>query len=119
MDLVRLTLPWPPSVNRYWRHDRGRTHISAAGRRYRADVWAIVAERGTNGLPFRDPVRVVIRAHPPDRRRRDVDNLGKAVLDALEFAGVVEDDHQVKDLRIVREEPVRGGRIEVEVEEVS
>ena len=115
--MLTLELPWPPSVNRYWRHNRGRTHVSAEGRRYRADVAAIVASARIAGIPFRGAVRVLIRAYPPDRRRRDLDNLGKAVLDALEFAGVVEDDSQVCDLRIVRDEPVRGGRIEVEVED--
>jgi len=109
---MRLVLPWPPSVNRYWRHDRGRTHISAEGRRYRMDVWAIVLEHGARDLPLRGDVRVMIRAHPPDRRRRDLDNLAKAVLDALEFARVLEDDSQVADLRA----PANGGRLEVEVE---
>jgi len=116
---MRFVFPWPPSVNLYWRHNHGRTHISKEGRRYRADVWAIVASQGTNGLPLRGPVRVEIHAYPPDRRRRDVDNIGKAILDALEFAGVLEDDNQVADLRIVREGVVRGGLVEVEVVEVG
>ena len=112
-------LPWPPSVNTYWRHNRGITHISKEGRRYRADVWAIVASQGTNGLPLRGPVRVEIHAYPPDHRRRDVDNIGKAILDALEFAGVLEDDNQVSDLRIVREGVVKRGLVEVVVEEIE
>jgi crossover junction endodeoxyribonuclease RusA len=40
-------------------------------------------------------------AFPPDRRRRDLDNLLKPTLDALQHGGVYEDDSQV-DLLVVR-----------------
>lgn len=42
-----LILPWPPSVNTYWRTFRGRMLISAHGRDYRvrAVAAAIAAER--------------------------------------------------------------------------
>ena len=30
--VLRLTLPYPPSANRYWRHNRGITHLSAEAR---------------------------------------------------------------------------------------
>ena len=38
-----FTLPWPPSVNHYWRTPHrgplaGRTMISAEGRTYRSDA---------------------------------------------------------------------------------
>ena len=43
---VRLELPFPPSVNRYWRHvgmgGGVRVLLSREGRRYKAAVWAIV-----------------------------------------------------------------------------
>ncbi|NBW20709.1 MAG: RusA family crossover junction endodeoxyribonuclease [Caulobacteraceae bacterium] len=47
-------------------------------------------------------VRVVIEAFPPDRRKRDLDNILKSLLDALTHAGVWEDDSQIEDLRIYR-----------------
>ncbi|ENT5007597.1 TPA: hypothetical protein ACHJJW_004316, partial [Escherichia coli] len=31
MNTYHITLPWPLSNNRYYRHNRGRTHISAEG----------------------------------------------------------------------------------------
>ena len=47
-------------------------------------------------------VAVYVEAHPPDKRRRDLDNLWKGVLDAMQHAQVYVDDNQVDDLHIVR-----------------
>ncbi|HGU8496160.1 crossover junction endodeoxyribonuclease RusA, partial [Escherichia coli] len=38
MNTYHITLPWPPSNNRYYRHNRGRTHVSAEGQAYRDNV---------------------------------------------------------------------------------
>jgi len=57
----------------------------------------------------------VIRVFPPDRRRRDLDNILKASLDALVKAGVVEDDYLVRRLVVERDEPQKPGWVEVEV----
>ena len=43
--MTRLTLPWPPSVNRYYRNVSGVTKISAEGRAYRAAVVNLLAEK--------------------------------------------------------------------------
>ena len=49
------------------------------------------------GPPAEGPVEVTIQAHPPDKRRRDLDNIIKPVLDALE-GPILVDDSQVTDL---------------------
>jgi crossover junction endodeoxyribonuclease RusA len=54
-------------------------------------------------------------AFPPDRRRRDLDNIQKPVLDALEHVGVYEDDSQIDLLITRRREVVPGGQLLVEV----
>jgi crossover junction endodeoxyribonuclease RusA len=41
-----------------------------------------------------------VLAYPPDHRRRDLDNLAKAILDALQHAGVYGNDCQVKLLTL-------------------
>lgn len=110
--MIEISLPWPPSVNHYWRTPRtgslaGRTMISEQGRRYREEVWRqVIAQRVKAALTTR--LRVEIAAHPPDRRRRDLDNLQKALLDGLTHAGVWADDAQIDDLRIFRADPIMG-----------
>ena len=55
---------------------------------------------------------MLLIANPPDRRRRDLDNLAKAVLDGMN--GVLyDDDSQIDNLIIRRGEPMPGGLVEV------
>lgn len=59
------------------------------------------------------PVSVVIEAFPPDKRRRDLDNLLKGLFDSLTHAGVWLDDYQVNDVRIFRS--TIGGMVRVTI----
>lgn len=113
-----LVLPWPPSINRYYRRVGERTLISRQGRAYRANVNASVIEQGS---PKLGTARLTIHAtaHPPDKRNRDLDNLWKSILDALEFAQVFKDDNQIDDLRITRNGPKKPGRVEVTITPVE
>lgn len=52
-------------------------------------------------------------AFPPDRRRRDLDNLQKPTLDAMQHAGVYEDDSQVDLLITRRREVTTPAKIEI------
>jgi len=53
---------------------------------------------------------------PPDRRRRDLDNLQKALLDALAHGGAYHDDSQIARLTIQRRHVVPAGKVRVRVE---
>jgi crossover junction endodeoxyribonuclease RusA len=63
------------------------------------------------------PLEVSIDVFPPDRRRRDVDNVQKALLDALAHGGAYHDDSQINRLSIERQSVVRGGKVHVLIEE--
>lgn len=108
---MNITLPYPPSVNHYWRNVNGRTLISRKGREYRdavADVVVAEACRRNVAAPHGERLAVRIVANAPDKRRRDLDNVCKALLDALCYAGVYEDDSLIDDLRVIRGIPGMG-----------
>lgn len=114
--MIELSLPYPPSVNTYYRHITkgklaGRTLISEKGREYRETVKAQIG--AVDALRGRLALSIVL--YPPDRRRRDIDNVLKALLDSLTHAGVWEDDSQIKSLSIVMTETL-GGLAGVQIE---
>lgn len=111
--MLELELPYPPSINHYWRRMRNRTVISKEGKQFRADVVALLNAGKTR--PIAGPLKVEVELFPPDRRRRDVDNTLKSLLDALQHGGAYEDDGQIDDLRIHRREVVAGGYVRVRV----
>lgn len=115
-----LNLPYPPSVNHYYRHVGPRTLISREGREYRTQVCGLLTPADGNGIrkpPAGGRIALAMDAFPPDRRRRDLDNLQKAVLDSLEHARVYLDDSQIDLLAVRRREVVRGGTIVIRIEE--
>ena len=113
---MNLTLPWPPSANTYWRHPTrgplaGRHLISEKGREYRATVIVQVREQLGTFAARTDLVAVTVEAFVPDRRRRDLGNIEKALMDSLTHAGVWADDSQIDDLRIKRARKANGDLI--------
>jgi crossover junction endodeoxyribonuclease RusA len=115
MTALVLTLPWPPSLNHYWRHLPSRTLISEAGREYRSTVGALCRKALQGAPPLRGSLSVAMDAFPPDRRTRDLDNLLKGLLDALAHGGVYGDDGQIDRLEIVRARIEPPGRVEVRI----
>jgi len=116
--LTHLTLPYPPSVNSYWRHSRGRHYISHEGKAFRTEVWAETIKQRSGAPPIRGPVRVYVVANPPDARYRDIDNIQKALFDALKYGRLYVDDSQIISFCATWEEPVKSGRVVVEVETI-
>ncbi len=110
-----VTLPMPPSVNHYWRFGRGRFYVAEKGMEFRRAVCAKF--RDTCAAPLEGNVSIEIYVYPPDKKRRDLDNILKALLDALAYAKVYADDSQVSHIDVQRCEVVKGGKIVVRVEE--
>jgi crossover junction endodeoxyribonuclease RusA len=108
-----IVLPYPPTINHYYgRGHRGNVYIKPEGKAYRTQVNAIIGRRD----PIVGPVAIRFWMYPPDRRARDIDNIRKALFDALQSAGVYINDSQIV-LDSGRKMAFDGeGRIEVEVE---
>ena len=111
--MLELELPYPPSVNHYFRMVGRRVLISREGRAFRTRVCSILAALGVR--PLEGPLAVDIEVYPPDGRRRDVDNIQKALLDALQHGGAYGDDSQIVRLAIEKYRPVEGGRTLVRI----
>lgn len=106
---MELALPYPPSYNGYWRHTSRGHYLTPAARRYRKAVADV-----TQGVYLgAGPLGCDIVAFPPDRRKRDLDNILKATLDAMEHAGVYRDDSQIKRLSLCWGERRQGGSLSV------
>ena len=93
---IRFELPFLPSVNRLWRTSGKRVHISKKYADWRKiAIWEIKRQ-----FVFIDPItssyslRLFVRR--PDKRKRDLDNLFKAVSDALVEVGVIQDHNCVE-----------------------
>lgn len=103
-ETVALQLPWPPSMNRYWRRSGQKIHLSAAAKVYRRRVadalmLAKLQPSGNHYLTaagiLTGPLWAIIALHPPTKQSRDLDNYEKALWDALEKASLIENDSQV------------------------
>lgn len=107
LTTITLRLPWPPSVNHYWKHvyvkplARVVNYIAPKGKKYREDVLACVLDERPHAAPLTCRLAVSLECVMPDRRKRDLDNIPKCVLDSLTHANVYGDDSQI-DLLIVR-----------------
>lgn len=124
-----MLLPYPPSVNRYWRNFRGRMIRSPEAIEYKDTVAAIALESKTQML--NGCVRVDMLLHPPlpkdwekrvkkDRlwllsvRRIDLDNAMKVAIDALQ--GIAYDnDRQITALSIGLGHAVQEGGLSVQI----
>lgn len=107
----RIELPYPPSVNHYYRRVGARTLISREGRAYRKAVHA--AALAARASAMSGLIEVEVWLNPPDRRRRDLDNTLKSLLDALQHAGLYADDSQIVRIEAERCRPVPGGLVTV------
>lgn len=122
-----MLLPYPISVNRYWRNVRGRMIRSKDAEEYKAQVQSIAEDWE---LKMHDgPVAVDMVLHPArpqdwekrakkdedwalSVRRIDLDNAMKVVLDALQGIAY-ENDRQITSLSIRLGEPMEDGGLMV------
>lgn len=123
-QILTLELPYPPSVNTYWRHPgrgrlAGRHLISRKGREYRTQVGWLLRSQRAGSEPLQGRLDVTINAQPPDNRRRDIDNILKAIFDACTHGGFWLDDSQIKRLTACWMPPCTGGAVTMHVKEIE
>lgn len=110
-----ITLPYPPSANRYWRHFRGKVVKSDEARAYQTEAgW--LAKAGGVRIVDGDLV-LTLRFYRP-RKAGDLDNRIKVTLDSLNGVAY-KDDAQVKELHAYLYDDKDNPRVEVHIEEAS
>ena len=97
--MTSYQLPYPPTMNSYWQKWRGKIVLSNAGRQYKQDVIAAV---GPQPPRLTGDLCVMVQVWMPDRKKRDIDNLLKPLLDACTAADVWGDDSQIAALSIAK-----------------
>ena len=112
--MTQVVLPWPdPRLSPNAREDR---RAVAGVRKAQKEMAFWLAKKA--GLQFphlSEGLQVRVTFNPPDKRRRDLDNMlasVKSALDGIALATGV-DDH-LWGLTIIRGEPVKGGAVTVE-----
>lgn len=114
--LLRLSWPVPAlwqNSRHHWRSQR------KAAREYRTEAWARALEQ-TIGRIETDRPRLVFSFHPPDRRRRDLQNMPatmKAAIDGIADAMGCDDSGFRCVWPETWGEPIKGGCVMVEVTE--
>lgn len=120
--MLTLTLPFPPTINNYWRSPPGQhVMLSREGRAYRTTVAEAVMLQRVKRRPeiFDARLSVRVEAYPPRHGRRDLDNLLKALLDAMQHANIYQDDSQIDYLAIERRAVTPPGFVVVQIEAIE
>lgn len=131
--LADMTLPYPPSLNHYWRMNRGRVHISEEGEKYLRLIRQLAFINGKSLYQDRfflkkmaevsgkkQQLRVNAVFYLPDNARRDLDNLFKVIFDCMTKTGIWLDDSQVFEIRsskILKRDhgSISGGQVSMQV----
>jgi crossover junction endodeoxyribonuclease RusA len=120
---IRLTLPIPPSANRYWRHAVVRkkngkyiavTYLSEEGEAYKRAVSLALLSKGVR--PMRGAVKLTVRYFRP-RKAGDLGNRLKVVEDMLEGVAYHNDEQTAEIVMKRRTDPAHP-RLEVDIEPI-
>jgi crossover junction endodeoxyribonuclease RusA len=93
---ITVSLPFPPSANRLWRHSRGRVHVSSEYARWLRQADAAVQDQDLCKCPMlgRHVLEVQLSTRLIDRC--DADNRVKAVLDWCQRAHLIDNDRNCR-----------------------
>ncbi len=117
--LTTITLPYPPSANRYWRsiviNGQVRVLVSTEARRYKETAGDIAAKAFAR--PLAGPVGIRLHVFRP-RKAGDLGNRIKVIEDALQGYAFT-DDNQIEHIEARRFEDKGNPRVEVSVWGIS
>lgn len=108
-------LPYPPSVNHYLNHSMRGMYRTVEANAYRETVGWMLRAKGVN--PLHNKLIVTIRAFRP-RKAGDIDGILKVSLDAMNKLAY-DDDKQIVELHVYRDDDKKNPRLEIEIQEIE
>ena len=109
-----INLPFPstklsPNVQLHW------SKVATAKKSYRHEC---ATECGAQGVKrMNGPIHAKITFHPPSKRRMDLDNLLSRIKAGIDgIVDVIKVDDSEWSITITKAEPVKGGKVVVELE---
>jgi Holliday junction resolvase RusA-like endonuclease len=115
-DQQHLFLPFKcPSANVYYRKWNNRIVISPEGRAFKKAVHHHCFMQSVNRLSGSVRLTILLEFH--DRRKRDLDNSLKPLLDALKCV-MFDDDDRVMELHVTKKIGQENDRVAVKVERI-
>ncbi len=127
--IYEITLPYPPTVNHYYKfavlkghnkHSKGavKVVIGAEGTKYREMVARAIADCGLPKIQGAIALRMYV--YTPDKCRRDIDNVCKALYDACTEAGLWKDDsYIVFSQNFKYADPEKQGKVVLKIQQVD
>lgn len=109
---ITVDLPFPPGVNNLYLNINGRGRIlTPRYRDWQAEAAGMILQQRP-GRMFGE-FDVAITLTRPDKRKRDIDGLIKAILDALVKSSVVQDDSLAESVSIAWIPGITGARVKI------
>lgn len=99
---VDIILGWPPSVNKVWKYGGGTVRSQKAVKDYY--MLSTMLHRRNIKATMMGRICVQVLVYPPDKRQRDLDNILKVPMDAMQKIGVYKNDSQIDELHVYRKE---------------
>ena len=117
---LTLNVPLPPPLSACYTNVRGRGRVKTNRyKKWQAESASVVLHAQHQRIRvFNGPVHVDIEITQPDKRRRDLDNMLKALLDLLVELFVLKDDSQIEKLCIAWRTEGHGATIVVKQGEI-
>lgn len=110
VESLSIDLPFPPSMNRLWRSTKSGKHYRSPRYQTWFQAAGIEINRQRPGK-VSGAFSVLLQLGRPDRRKRDLDNLMKPVLDLLQHYGVIDDDGLAQHVSIHWSDTIKGAHV--------
>ena len=116
--MIKLELPiMPPSVNTLWVNKHRGRYKSKRGKIFE-NLACGELKKQFRYKPLANSLKVHIRLYFKDKRKRDIDNYNKAILDSMTKI-IYEDDSQIEELNVKKLVGCGFDKVEIEVEELE